>query len=188
MKQYILLIISLFCIIACKNADNSSERSNANISDTVQKLNDSLIRKDSNKLPDGYEYAYTFTNSVIAEKLYVKKGPINKKLEVPENLEFKLILQNPNYNASNLTLAGVATLGSPNESFSDKNEPNGGDYFASDYSYRWKDCKLKILIDVAGFAASIVSLQCSDSVNFDKKYKLFFPEEYNSTNVLKREK
>jgi hypothetical protein len=191
MKQYILLLFCPLILSACNNSDSSSEKIKADVKDSIQSNKDSsrkqYAKKEVIKLPDGYEYFYTFSNNSISEKLYIKKGLLNKKLEVPENLKFKLIFENQNDIASGISLSGVAILGSPNESFGDKNDLSMGDYEAADYRYKRKDYELTITIDVNRFEASVLSLWPSDSTNFGKKYKPFFPEEFNRTNVLKRE-
>jgi hypothetical protein len=117
-----------------------------------------------------YDYKYIFANDSISRALYIKKGPISKKFQVPEKLEFKLILHNKFGKRPDKRFEGIAVLASSNESFSEKNDINEGDYFAADYVYNIKDCNLKIRLDIEGYLACAVSTTCVDIKEFFKSY------------------
>lgn len=189
MKHYII-ITTLFIasFLSCVNKNKSPET--VVRTDSIKTLQDAGLQNDQNikpeKPPKGYEYSYKFINSSISQILYIKTGPLNKKLEVPENLKFKLIFQDQTGQKPELKMSGTAILFSSTESFSENNHNGGGDYDASQYNFKTKDASLSIQIDVENYAAANVSFYCSDTIKFKRDYELYFTEENNRTHVLKR--
>lgn len=120
-----------------------------------------------------YDYKYSFSNDTITQTLYVKKGTISKKYEVPEIVNFRLILSDKLGTHPEMRFEGVAELISANETFSENNNPDESDYFAADYVFNVKDCKLKIRLDIENYSACVVSTTCINLRHFLKGYPDF---------------
>ena len=158
-------------LLSCANKEQASNRKNSDtitsskitLQDTVPK--ELLVKVDTVH----YEYKYFFSNDTISQTLYIKKGILSKKYEVPEAVKFKLILSDESGMHSQKSFEGAAVLASANESFSEKNDGEG-DYFAADYKFNLKGCSLKIRLDIDRYAACIISTTCTDWKYFLKSY------------------
>lgn len=174
MKNKQVISIVVMCILlSCANGEQMPERKN---SDTI--TTGKTSPKDSVPLKGpvveadtvNYEYKYFFSNDTISQTLYIMKGVMSKKYQVPEKVEFKLILNDKFGTHPEKRFEGTAVLTSANESFSEKNDINESDYFAADYTFRMKECRLKIRLDIDSYAACIVSTTCIDMKYFLKSY------------------
>jgi hypothetical protein len=170
MKRNQLIGIALMCIlIGCRNEKQNSKQNNPDTNITSE---NSFYTKGVSVESDTikYEYKYFFSNDTISQTLYIKKGAMSKKNEVPEMVNFKIVLNDKSKPQSEKIVSGKALLTSANESFFDKNDIDGGDYFAADYISIIKGCELKIRLDIDKYSACVVSTTCIDMKDFFKNY------------------
>ena len=164
-----LVVISV--LLSCMNRDNSPKE----IIDTISINRVELKALISTDIVDervdssSYDNKYIFSDDTADQVLYVKNGKPDKRYQVPSVLNFKLIIHSKLKNQMDKKLEGIATLTSPNESFSDNGDNDMGDYFAADYIFK-NNCDLKIRIDIEHFAACTISTTCDGLKEFIKSY------------------
>jgi hypothetical protein len=172
-NHVVWFIVESIFLTSCTNPEKMPEKKSA---DTTTEFRASTtdaatVKKQIAEIDTAnYDYKYIFANDSINRALYIKKGPISKRYQVPEKLKFKLILHDKLGKLPDKRFEGLAVLASSNESFSEKNDINEGDYFAADYVYSIKDCNLKIRLDIEGYMVCAVSTTCIDIKEFFKSY------------------
>ena len=97
-------------------------------------------------------------------------------------MKFKLILQDKSGVRPKKVFEGIAHLTSSEESFSDKDDPDGGDYQAADYLFNVPDCgSLQITLDIEKYDACVVRLDCKN-----QDYSFWLDKDRYDYNVMKR--
>lgn len=115
----------------------------------------------------------------------IKVLDASKENGVPKELEFNLTLRNKQKSNQEINFNGIAILTSPNESFIDKTEIDGGEYFAADYNFSNADYALKIRLDIEEYKACVISIEYKGSKNLVKDYD-WFVKKYPDYDVMKK--
>ncbi|MFL5739129.1 MAG: hypothetical protein ACJ75B_02850 [Flavisolibacter sp.] len=179
-KYYPVAFTVLYLLLSCNNGAPKAKGYEASnkIVDSTTYHND--LNRDSTLHETEYDYEYKFSNDSISQILFVKK--ITSSKEYPEKLKFKLILQDKFGIRPKKVFEGIARLTSSEESFSDKNDPNGGDYDAADYIFKIANCgTLQITMDIVKYDACFVILDCKS-----QDYNFYFSKDPSDYNVMKR--
>jgi hypothetical protein len=186
--KYKTLIVLVTILLSCNSRSTDTQKGNKNVSiaDTTNKLRQNKShQKELIKDESLYDYKYRFSNDSISQILFIKKMLVKK--EMPQKLKFKLSLQDKKGLHPEKIIEAVAVLISDNESFTDRNDPNGGDYFAADYVYKMSDCgSLKIRLDIQNYDACFLLLNCKSQISFLKEYSYYFGKDPYEYNVMKR--
>jgi hypothetical protein len=174
-KQLILLIIGSLLLSCTKEKKMPKENNKNEVTESKTVTKDLVVPINKKTIEtEDHNYKYKFSNDSIIKILYLKTGTPNKEYQVPSTLKFKLVLQDKFKLNPDKIYDGVAVLTSPNESFSNKRDKDGGDYFAADYLFNIKDCSLKIRLDIENYEACLLFTTCTD-------LKVFFK---NDSDVL----
>ncbi|MBN8838547.1 MAG: hypothetical protein J0I09_14900 [Sphingobacteriia bacterium] len=175
-NNQVFSMVVICTLLSCTNNEQTLQHKGSDASIITKKMGDSQYALPTKELAtvetdtSNYEYKYFFSNDTISQILYIKKGIVSKKYQVPEKVEFKLILTSKFENYIEKRIEGIAILANANETFSEKNNINEGDYFAADYTFSLKECELTIRLDIDNYAACIVSTTCIDMKGFLKSY------------------
>jgi hypothetical protein len=185
MKIDQLLLVSIICFLSsCSNRE--IELQQQKISTSTSLAGGEIISSNSEQKAKtiNYDYSYSFSNNAICQILYIKVLNKSKKYDdIPEEIEFKLYLKDKIKNTY-LNIIGKATLTSPNESFLDETNPDGGAYFAADFNKNNTEYTINITLDIESYEACAVSIK-PDAENMLENYTKHL-KKYPDYNVLKR--
>lgn len=169
MKFYkVVSIVIMFVLFSCDNRGKMTVFNNTDSIQIESVVKDSVLQEGKEIATIKYDYMYHFTNDSVNQTLYIKKGALNKVYEVPEEIMFKLILNNKFNKYESEEFEGVAVLKNANESFYDK-EINA-DYFAADYFFTLSGCSLNLRLDIVEFKACVASTTCNTLKYFLRTY------------------
>ncbi|QEM09119.1 hypothetical protein [Mucilaginibacter rubeus] len=169
-RNQLFILIALFTLFSCNNdvkngtskakADSNAKAITPAQAPITEKsdVDTSKIKKSSDPL-NGINYS--FSNDTLCQTLSVKEMSKDKKLEIPEKLEFKLVLHDKQHKYDDKVFEGVAKLTSSEESFSDNSEKDGGAYDAADYDFEATGYRIQIRLDIQGYEACVTSVTTS---------------------------
>jgi hypothetical protein len=166
-RNQMFILISFTVLLSCTNVKKESPKEEAKsntkvispIPTTGNLDHDSTeTKKYDDVLPS---INYSFSNDTLCQTISIKEINKNGKLEIPEKLKFKLMLHDKQNKYADKVFEGVAKLSSPEESFSDNSDKDGGDYFAADYNFKAADYKIQIRLDIQNYEACVVLVTTS---------------------------
>jgi hypothetical protein len=171
----LLLIVSiLYFLLSCSNGKTESQKKTT-LTSTLASGQTALLINEQKRDTVKYDFNYFYSNDTICQVIYIKVLNKSKKYDIPEKLKFNLVLKN-RLKKSYADIKGIATLTSPNESFSDDTESDGGAYFAADYNKNNTGYTINIALDIETYKACAVSIKpdtnntLEDYINYLKKY------------------
>lgn len=140
-------LLMMLLLTSCSTAKKQALKTN--IEPTI--LTETAAPTRNFNLPDSFYYCSSGSSPMA--KLVIKKQSLAHRKEMPDSLEFELILTGK-YPSDKIS--GVAVLSSNNESFSDPDEVDGGDYFAADYYCKKNSTKIRL--DIETYQACVVNI------------------------------
>lgn len=183
MKQVLIILIICF-LINCSTKQDVSQKDTELNSRPIDKTTISSTSKEENDTLK-YDFCYFFSEDTISQIISIKLLGISKKDNLPTNLKFNLTLKNKQKPGGNFLLNGIAVLTSSEETFSDQNEIDEGEYFAADYIFNSDDYKIKIRLDIEEYQACVVSIACNGSKNTNEDYCQYV-KKYPDYDVMKK--
>ncbi|PWA05574.1 hypothetical protein DB895_06200 [Flavobacterium psychrotolerans] len=174
-----------FCfLLGCSKKETVTKKNAILNSKSVSNTHTLLIsqqEKDSIK----YDSNYFFANDSVCNKISIKTLNKGEEDGIPKKLGFNLMLRNKKKNNQQINFKGIAVLTSSDESFFDKTENDGGDYFAADYSFSDTNYNLKIRLDIEKYEACVISIEHKGSKDLIKEYGCFV-KKYPDYDVMKK--
>jgi hypothetical protein len=191
-KNRLFILIALSVLFSCTNGkrDTSKKEANSN-AELITPTKVPIVEKAGRDLSKTKKYDvlsginYFFSNDTLCQTLTIKEKSKNKKFKIPEKLEFKLVLHDKLHKYDNKIFEGVAQLSSPDESFSDNADKDGGDYFAADYDFEATDHKIKIRLDIQSYEACVVLVTTSQPGVVLGGYSAYL-KKFPNDGVMKR--
>ncbi len=151
---------------------------------TLEKLApDSTQTKKNSDILSGI--TYSFSSDSLCQTINIKEISKSKKFKMPQKLAFKLILHDKLHKYEDKIFEGIAELKSPEESFSDNSEKDGGDYFAADYNLETTDYRVKIRLDIERYEACVVLITAPRLDTVLGGYSVYM-KEFPSDGVMKK--
>ena len=192
-RKSLLILISLIIFFSCNNVTKNTTKEVAkpiaNNKTSVQVPNAERSNRDSLKTKNYYNILaginYSFTNGSFCQSISLKEISKNEKFKIPEKLTFKITLHDKQGKLNDKIFKGVAKLFSPEESFSDNSEKDGGDYDAADYHFDTSTYRIIIRIDIENYEACVVSVRTSNTETALGGYSTYL-KDFPNDGVMKR--
>ncbi|MES2457409.1 MAG: hypothetical protein V4594_17770 [Bacteroidota bacterium] len=193
-RNQLIILISLGIAFSCTNVnrkalENETKSDSAVIISTQKSILQSKPDSVSNKMTRERlgSMTYYFANDSLCQTLSITNIADNTELDIPQKLKFRLVLHDKLNNYSDRTFEGIASLFSPEESFADSTEEDGGDYFAADYNLTASNYKLKIRLETEGYEACVIKITAGDLDAVLGGYHSYM-KEFPNEGVMKKGK
>ena len=155
--KQLLFLFSIILLLSCSNVKTNS--SNLTKVSDISRGNsgERLLNERNRESADSLNYYYS--NDSLFQVICIRRLNMSKEYEIPEKIEFRLVLRDKLSTYSERKFNGIAVLTSPNESFMDKSKIDEGLYFAADYSFSTKDYDIKIRLDIENYEACVIYIE-----------------------------